>query len=362
MSNGAAQFGRPLRFGEGLPFVHANSNRNPRFALSSLGGRYVLICAIGEVTHPAAQQALNAIALEPSDESERVCAVFHAGVEDQRLAALSQHRLVFADAAAFRQCGLVAPDAPEGRWLLLDPSLRVLAIWPLSDHGPALETLAKTPAPDFYAGGRINAPVLIAPRVFEPAFCQQLVAYYQQHGGDASGVTQVNDAGRTFVSLDDNFKRRADCLIADARLREAIMQRVYWRLAPQIEKAFMWRPTRMERYLVARYDGESGGFFKPHRDNTTPGTAHRRFAVTINLNAGEYEGGDLRFPEFGRQTYRAPTGGAVVFSCALLHEATPVTRGERFAFLPFLYDDTAAKIRAANNKYLDESIQPYADI
>ena len=72
----------------------------------------------------------------------------------------------------------------------------------------------------------------------------------------------------------------------------------------------------------------------PHRDNTTRGTAHRRFAVTINLNDGPWEGGDLRFPEYGPQTYRAPTGGAVVFSCSLLHECTPVTRGERYCFLP----------------------------
>ena len=56
-----------------------------------------------------------------------------------------------------------------------------------------------------------------------------------------------------------------------------------------------------------------------------------------------------------------PTGGAVVFSCGLLHEATPVTRGERFAFLPFLYDDAAAQVRATNNKYLDESLQAYRD-
>jgi predicted 2-oxoglutarate/Fe(II)-dependent dioxygenase YbiX len=70
--------------------------------------------------------------------------------------------------------------------------------------------------------------------------------------------------------------------------------------------------------------------------------------VTINLNADEYEGGDLRFPEFGPRTYCAPTGGAVAFSCSLLHEALPVTRGTRYAFLPFLYDDAAAEIRRAN--------------
>ena len=94
--------------------------------------------------------------------------------------------------------------------------------------------------------------------------------------------------------------------------------------------------------------GPGKGHFRPHRDNTTFGTAHRRFAVTINLNAEEYEGGNLCFPEFGQRTYRAPTGGAIVFSCSLLHEALPVTSGKRYAFLPFLYDEAGKKIRDAN--------------
>jgi predicted 2-oxoglutarate/Fe(II)-dependent dioxygenase YbiX len=70
--------------------------------------------------------------------------------------------------------------------------------------------------------------------------------------------------------------------------------------------------------------------------------------VTVNLNAGDYEGGALRFPEFGRRTYAPETGGATVFCCSLLHEVTPVTRGVRYAFLPFLYDEAGAKLRKAN--------------
>jgi len=56
----------------------------------------------------------------------------------------------------------------------------------------------------------------------------------------------------------------------------------------------------------------------------------------------------LRFPEFGSRTYRASTGGAVIFSCALLHEATPVIGGRRYAFLPFLYDEHGATVRQRN--------------
>ncbi|MGD9980072.1 MAG: 2OG-Fe(II) oxygenase [Hyphomonadaceae bacterium] len=348
----------PLRFGEALALEHANSNRNPRFALGSLGGRYMLLCVIADHQHPAAKAALSAIPLERSDEGERAVAVFNTDMRASgQIDALSKTRLVFTDAEAAKKCRLLDPREPAGRWLLLDPSLRVLSIWPLQAAADALRALNAAPSPSL----QTPAPVLIAPRVFEPEFCAKLIAYYRAREPEASGVTQQDSTGRTFVALDDAFKRRNDRLIDDQRLCDAVKQRIHWRLAPLIERAFMWRPTRIERYLVACYDAESGGFFKPHRDNTTPGTAHRRFAVTINLNAEDYDGGDLRFPEFGAQTYRAPTGGAVVFSCALLHEATPVTRGERYAFLPFLYDDADAKVREANNKYLDESIAAYTD-
>ncbi|MBW8879886.1 MAG: 2OG-Fe(II) oxygenase, partial [Asticcacaulis sp.] len=90
----------------------------------------------------------------------------------------------------------------------------------------------------------------------------------------------------------------------------------------------------------------------------TKGTAHRRFAVSINLN-NDFEGGELSFPEYGPRGFKPPVGGAVVFACALLHAVSPVTRGRRYAFLPFLYDDAAAAIREANNGFLDASMEPY---
>jgi len=108
----------------------------------------------------------------------------------------------------------------------------------------------------------------------------------------------------------------------------------------------------MERWLVACYDGAEGGHFGAHRDNTTPGTAHRRFAVSINLNDG-FEGGGVSFPEYGPTAFVAPAGGAVVFSCSLLHAVSPVSAGQRYAFLPFLYDEDAARIRERNLHTVD---------
>jgi predicted 2-oxoglutarate/Fe(II)-dependent dioxygenase YbiX len=50
----------------------------------------------------------------------------------------------------------------------------------------------------------------------------------------------------------------------------------------------------------------------------------------------------------------------VVFSCSLLHEATPVTRGTRYATLPFLYDDAAAAVREAGQASLVAGRPPAA--
>jgi predicted 2-oxoglutarate/Fe(II)-dependent dioxygenase YbiX len=131
-----------------------------------------------------------------------------------------------------------------------------------------------------------------------------------------------------------------------------LQARIIRRIVPEIAKVHQFHCTRMERYLVACYDAAEGGHFAPHRDNTTKGTAHRRFAVSINLN-DDFDGGEVGFPEYGPRTFKAPTGGAVVFSCSLLHAVSRVTRGQRYAFLPFLYDDAAAALRDKNRQYLD---------
>jgi predicted 2-oxoglutarate/Fe(II)-dependent dioxygenase YbiX len=232
------------------------------------------------------------------------------------------------------------------RWVVLDRELRVIRAFPIDRGEEAIACLAAA------IGGAqdVGAPVLSIPRVLEPELCRRLVEIYEQCGGEPSGFMRDIE-GKTTLVLDDSFKRRRDCSLDDPQMRQALSARVERFVGPALQRAFQFQATRIERYIVACY-AEEGGFFRPHRDNTTLGTAHRRFAVTINLNAEDYEGGDLRFPEFGGRTYRAPTGGAVVFSCSLLHEATPVTSGRRYAFLPFLYDDAGAAVRQANLQHI----------
>jgi predicted 2-oxoglutarate/Fe(II)-dependent dioxygenase YbiX len=107
------------------------------------------------------------------------------------------------------------------------------------------------------------------------------------------------------------------------KLQEALQGRIGRRVVPEILKVHQFNVTRMERYIVACYRAEDEGHFMAHRDNTTKGTAHRRFAVSINLNY-EFEGGELSFPEYGPRSLKPPPGGAVVFSCSLLHAVSKV--------------------------------------
>lgn len=355
---------RPLLPGEPLPWFRATAiGGSDNYVFDTVAGRYVLMLFLGRATDPGAAEALQCVERHRAlFDDVRAC--FFGITSDPGDAASGRvaQRLpgirFFLDPTG-GLAGLFgaepAADGPDRRhWLLVDPMLRAVGAFPLDAGEAAVAALTRAmahlPLADW-------APVLMAANVFEPALCERLVAHHRETGGEPSGFMR-EIGGKTTLVTDPHHKMRRDREIADESLCAILRDRVRSRLAPLIKRVFQFEATRMERYIVGSYQA-GAGHFRPHRDNTTRGTAHRRFAVTINLNAGEYEGGDLRFPEFGARTYRAPTGGAVVFSCSLLHEATPVTRGTRYAFLPFLYDDEAARLREANNPHLDEGIGAY---
>ncbi|MBU3078810.1 2OG-Fe(II) oxygenase [Sphingomonas quercus] len=347
--------------GDAAPWFRAPAlSGNPNYNFDQAAGRAIVMLFLGRAAWPPCAAALalverhrhlfddeNAcffgVSLDPADAAQ--------GRIRQQLPGIRwflDHDGVIARVyGACRATGEAQNYQPH--WLLLDPMLRVVRRAPI-DRGAeifaALDALRAAPNPD------MSAPVLILPRVFEPAMCRRLIELYETHGGEESGFMQ-EVAGRTIGKLDHRSKRRSDYVIEDEGLREQIARRLSRFLLPQLARAFQFKATRIERYLVACYDGDNGGgYFRAHRDNTTKGTAHRRFACTINLNAEDFEGGELCFPEFGPRTYRAPTGGAVVFSCSLLHEARPVVRGRRFAFLPFFYDEESARLREANAVFI----------
>ncbi len=342
-----------LLYGDPVPTFVVEGVSNPRYVLDTAAGRYLVLAFVrpedvaGAVHRIESQRA----AFNDLHASAFVVVLGEDPEREARRDALPGLRFLFdPDVAASAPFGVGEAE----RWFLVDPALHVMAAVGAEQAAALIERVASLPPPPRHGGFAGTAPVLVTPRIFEPGFCERLIALYREVGGEPSGFMREVD-GVTTLMMDDQHKRRSDVIIEDEALQKHAVARLTRRLIPQIEKAFNFKPTRIERYLVARYDAETGGFFRPHRDNTTRGTDHRRFAVSINLNA-DYDGGDLRFPEYGDRTYRPPPGGACVFSCSILHEATPVTRGERFAFLPFLYDEAAAKVREENLKYLDPAL------
>lgn len=182
------------------------------------------------------------------------------------------------------------------------------------------------------------APVLMIPRVFEPLLCRQLIKEFDADGGEQSGVSYVEN-GKTVWKSDPAVKQRRDYYPKDPAVLEEIKALIGRRVLPEIHKAFQYKVTRHEPFKMVCYEADPGGYFRPHRDNDSRPYAHRRFAMTINLNTGDYTGGALRFPEYGPHEYLAEQGGAIVFSCSLLHEACDVTSGRRYALLGFFFGE-----------------------
>ena len=359
--------------GDPAPWFHQRSTSNPRYAFDTAAGRYIVMGFFMSAGNDEARAGLDilkanrhrfddmrasffGVSIDPRDETEGRVREDLPGI-----------RFFWDfDGAVSRLYGSVPKDAKPGQpvsgrrfWLVLDPTTRVIAVFPFNRDGHAalFDYLGKLPPPDRFAGFEIQAPVLILPNVFESEFCRQLIGLYDAHGGEESGFMREVD-GKTIAMTDHAHKRRKDYIIESPELIKQTQARISRRVNPEMVKVHSFTPTRMERYIVSCYAAEDAGHFRAHRDNTTKGTAHRRFAVSINLN-DDFDGGELSFPEYGHRGFKAPTGGAVVFSGALLHAVSPVTRGRRYAFLPFLYDDAAARIREANNKFLGEGVEPY---
>ncbi|MGG5818435.1 2OG-Fe(II) oxygenase family protein [Falsiroseomonas sp. HW251] len=241
----------------------------------------------------------------------------------------------------------------EGPTRLFDPERRLFAAFGLPDGGVAVisprgrlafaqagdgamqAAVATLPGPaedpPVIRGG---APVLMVPDILEPDFIAALVAHWN------AGEKMMDRVASSAAGMDatKSLKRRADVPLTDRALYEGFRLRVERRVVPEMWRAWRFRAASFEAPRIGCYDGAVAGAFGAHRDNRTPFTAHRRFAMSLNLNTGDYEGGQLRFAEFGPELYEPMAGGAAVFCCDLLHEALPVTRGRRFAVFTFFTD------------------------
>ncbi|HLZ77651.1 2OG-Fe(II) oxygenase [Phenylobacterium sp.] len=328
-----------------------------KFAFVTLAGRYQLYGFFLSADDPAIRQAIEAVAAR-RDLFDDVHASFFGvsvmpGDRDAHRLANAEPGVRFVwdfDRRMSDVCGATPLNAASDnisavsrKWILLDPSMRVVNIWPMRETPveAVIATVEALPPPDRFGGVSRPAPVLMLPNVLEPELCRRLVDLHAGGGGRDIGFFR---GGKKV--FDPSFKSRSDVSIADPALIEILKEKLGRRVLPEIEKLFFMRASYVERHLIGGYSAADGGHFMPHVDNGAPSTAHRRFAVSINLN-DDFEGGEVVFPEYNLAGYKAPAGWAVVFPAAILHGVRRVTSGVRYAYLPFMFDEAGEAIRVA---------------
>lgn len=234
---------------------------------------------------------------------------------------------------------------------LLDPNARVLTRFATGDRPLAERVLEAAQAVQLGPPQTLNMhpPILIIPNVLDEDFCRYLIDQYHSRGSQESGTFRVVD-GELVKALNYDVKKRRDHHVVDRDLLKRVSGLISRRVLPEMRRAFQCNITRIEEFKIGCYESTTGGYFHVHRDNTTPQTAHRRFAMSLVLNDEEFEGGFLRFPEFGNVRYKPPTGAAIIFSCHLLHELGAVAKGTRYVLLSFLLDEEGRKLLAKRQR------------
>jgi predicted 2-oxoglutarate/Fe(II)-dependent dioxygenase YbiX len=326
-----------------------NTGRH-RLAFDPFPGRAIALAFLGSATDPAAEATLAALSANRRLVDDSEAAFFVVAPESGAGPEIALEARFPSIVFLWDGDEMARAFGADRSWVILDPMLRIVDVAPLDEADRVLARLSRSLPPSEVSS---PAPILVLAHVFEPELCAHLVDCFERGGGKDSGFMQ-DVGGRSVENFDNSWKRRRDFHLTDPKLIANLRARIGRRICPEIKKAFQMRPTRIERDLVARYDSETGGHFGPHRDDTGIAIAHRRFAVSINLNT-DFEGGEISFPEYSPRPFKAAPGTAVVFSASILHEVSCVTRGRRYVFLTFLFDEEAERVRQANLRAMQEA-------
>lgn len=207
--------------------------------------------------------------------------------------------LIDADGRVGPAFGLAGPGVvvigPDGRLEQAAPGSVVsgpITAGPRTAVGDALATCQAL----FDASAAVlaprHAPVLVVRDAIDPALCERLIEYWEAGEKQADAVA-TGSQGNTQAAA--QMKRRSDVFLADRAMAEALKGCLARRLVPMVRRAYQVSVTQFEAFRIGCYDAAAGGYFHRHRDNSTPYTAHRQFALTLNLNTGAYEGGSCVF-------------------------------------------------------------------
>jgi peroxiredoxin/predicted 2-oxoglutarate/Fe(II)-dependent dioxygenase YbiX len=326
-----------LRIGDFAPTAILQNHRGEAMAFhhQHVAGHAVIVLLCREVAADVLDSARNRYP-EITAVDSRVLAISPGPTADNR-ALVEAHVLPFAVLADPRN--EVLGRFGDAAIAVLDRNQRIAGLFGgANELEKAIALCRQLNDEDPPAPATSHAPVLQVPGIFEPELCLRLIDYWRRGDKRANEVTRGTPGRADYAARSDGLvKRRTDVLIPEDNnpTNLAIRDRLLARVVPEVLKAFQFRVRSYEIARIGCYDAGDGGYFRPHRDDAGDPARPRRFALSVNLNDG-FDGGGLCFPEYGRRFYRPPAGGGVVFSCNLLHEAQPVTRGQRFGLFTFL--------------------------
>ena len=332
-----------LRPGDVLPFCSGMSSDQSFYSFEGQAGRPVVLLLAGMCSPGEMAPLTTAFAA-------RASAFAAEGADVRILAQIGAPDWILTDPP--EGVGLVhCPDRPlfdaaggTPAVLLADRGLRLVAWLGAQDPAAACDAalaLARALPREAAVQSVCPAPVLVRPGVFDPDFCQRLIQRFETGDHMDGTIASMDPSGALYNRLDAGKKHRRDLVLEIGEAMQAeVAAALSTRLVPEIAKAFHAETAFLDRVVIARYD-DTGGYFHRHRDNTSPHLAYRQFALSVNLNTGDYEGGALRFPEFNDVAYNPPAGAGIVFSASLLHEAMPIVRGSRYVLLTFLHSAAA---------------------
>ncbi|PKM30154.1 MAG: hypothetical protein CVV07_06935 [Gammaproteobacteria bacterium HGW-Gammaproteobacteria-11] len=238
------------------------------------------------------------------------------------------------DNAASLCLRLSGHEQPDLLALVLGPDLRLVTTLQAPGQAELVAEIDRLPKRRDSQLISATAPVLMIPEVINTDIAQALLRCWQQNHSP-SGMPRRQGTERVLMP-DQTYKSRLDHSLQDKTLVAALNSALQQRILPVMARSFHYLPTRTEGFKIVAYPADQAGHFAAHRDNISPETRHRHFALSLNLN-DDYEGGELVFPEFSDDRYRPPAGAALVFSGSLLHKVQPVSRGCRYVALSFLW-------------------------
>ena len=156
-------------------------------------------------------------------------------------------------------------------------------------------------------------------------------------------------------------KIRKDFFFKDYKLIKKVDNIVYNSLHNNILNDFSSNIMFREIWKLGYYKSDNAGFYNLHTDDSGD-TKHRKISMVCALSdPDDYKGGELHFPDLNI-SFKLKKGSIIVFNPSLMHGVTPVTEGNRYVLISFMFNSDGKKIKEKLGKMANiKNYIPYLD-